>query len=686
MSGNPTTVGEVSGATVGLVIRHVRETLGDTAVEDLLQLAGATLSAEELSDTTTWSSLDLWVALLDAAVKLTGDDEVGIRVGELVLAQHAGTEVAALLRSLGSPGEVLRNVAITATKYTTVSVMDAIEIGDEHALLAAWNTNGQPRTRQSCNVTVGVLSQAPPLFGMPPARIEQLECEADGDARCLYRVTWDPTSVRSDPWLQVELLERELASMTTRFERLQETAADLVSVEDIETTLARITRRAGLAVRAHRYLLAVRIRPGDAPRVHHSGLDEEEVEGIAADLLDGTLVDDSSRLVVDVASHRRHYGRLAAFYPTGMEFFAEERQLLDAYARHAAAALEMAAALDEARRRDRSARALLDLAKSLAEVTTPDEVARRLVEAVPSIVDCDGSTAFLWDPNNQELLIAATTRSHPDFGSLAGQVLAARDVRAVQRLVNDPTPVFVDDSSDDASLRDLMKLVGATSIAVVPIVARGEFLGMMTAGTDQGGSALCADDEVLESLTGVADQAAVALQNARLLERIQHEATHDSLTGLANQRLLEGRVDMALSAARRTGGRLALAFLDLDGFKQVNDQLGHDAGDAVLRELADALRSTVRLEDTVARFGGDEFVVLLTNVHDEEGVDRSLDRILTALRQPVVMGERVFRIDASVGVACFPQHGGDYRTLLKHADANMYRAKAQRRAGPGYGR
>lgn len=672
--------GEVSGATTGLVVRYVHQTLGGAAVEQLLRLAGETRTAEELLDTTTWSSLEQWLRLLDAAVELTGDRDVGIRVGEQLLAQHAGTEVAALLRSLGSPGEVLRNVAITATKYTTISMMEAEEVGDAHAIVSARSTNDQQRTRQSCNVTIGMLSQAPPLFGMAPARVEQLECEADGDGRCLYRVTWDPTSTQADPGLRIEQLERELAAMTTRFETLQATAAELVSAEDIETVLAGITRRAGLAVRAPRYVLAVRVTATAPLRVHHSGFTAKEVEPIVAGLLDDTLDDDNTRLVVDVASHRRHYGRLAAFYPTGMQFFVQERELLDAYARHAAAALDTAAALDEARRRDRTARALLVLAKSLAEVATPDEVARRLVDAVPSIVDCSGSTVFLWDPHREELRAVATASNEPARGAaLDGFVVSAHELPAVLRLVEEPAPVFVDDTVGDEALRKLLTLVGVTAIAAVPIVARGEFLGLVTAGQHDGGQ-LRSDDDVLERLTGLADQAAVALQNAHLLERIQHEALHDALTGLANQRLLEGRVDLALASAHRTGTRLALVFLDLDRFKQVNDEFGHDVGDLVLRALGDALRSAVRLEDTVARLGGDEFVVVLTNVHNPDDVSRSIERLVEAVREPVIVGEHVFTIDASVGVACFPHDGHDYRSLLKRADADMYRTKTQQRA------
>ena len=668
------------GATTGLVVRYVRETLGEAGTRELLELAGSHRSADELSETTTWSSLDEWLGLLDAAERLTGDRDVGIPIGAQLLAQYSGTEVAALLRSLGSPGEVLRNVAITAAKYTTISVMEALEVEETRALICARNTNGQRRTRQSCNVTVGVLTQAPPLFGMAPARVEQLECEAEGDDQCLYRVTWDPTTATSDAALRVEHLERELAALTSRFETLQSTAAELVSAEDVETVLAGITRRAGLAVRAPRYLLAVRVTPNAELRVHHSGLADDEVRRLVAALEDGTLADEEgARLIAAVESSRRHYGQLVAFYPRAGEFFTQERKLLDAYARHAAAALDTAAALADARQRDRTARTLLGLAGSLAEVATPDDVARRVVEAVPSVVDCNGATVLLWDAVGEQLSVGATT--DPRFaarGDASPLLVSARGRDALRGLIANPVPVFVDNTPEEHPLWSLVGHDALGSMAMVPIVARGEFLGLVTTAVASD-ARLSADDDLLERLTGLADQAAVALQNAHLLERVQQQALHDALTDLANQRLLETRVDVALANARRTGSGVALLFVDLDGFKQINDQYGHDAGDAVLRAVARRLRSVVRGEDTVARFGGDEFVVVLTNVRDRLDIERTIERIRDVERAPITISDQTVTVDASIGTACFPADADNYTSLLRQADADMYRAKTRHR-------
>ncbi len=157
--------------------------------------------------------------------------------------------------------------------------------------------------------------------------------------------------------------------------------------------------------------------------------------------------------------------------------------------------------------------------------------------------------------------------------------------------------------------------------------------------------------------------------------RVEHLAYHDSLTGLPNRsffgKLLEDRVRLA----GRYGHQFGLLFLDLDGFKQINDTLGHDAGDDLLREVAERLEATLRDSDVVARMGGDEFVVLLPTIESEEQVASVAQKVLDSLAQPfILLGER-FTVTASVGVSLFPQDGGDVQALMKNADIAMYEAK-----------
>ena len=172
--------------------------------------------------------------------------------------------------------------------------------------------------------------------------------------------------------------------LTKRFESLESVAKELASTRDVNSMLETITRRAGVAVRAPRYLLVAQL-PGDvAPRIHHVGFADDEAEAAAHEVLHSdATTSDPSRLVVDIESTRGHFGRLAAFYPEHYHFLPQERSLLMAYAGHAAAALETAAALDESRDRNTTLSALLALGKALAERATRTEVAERLVDAMP---------------------------------------------------------------------------------------------------------------------------------------------------------------------------------------------------------------------------------------------------------------------------------------------------------------
>lgn len=158
--------------------------------------------------------------------------------------------------------------------------------------------------------------------------------------------------------------------------------------------------------------------------------------------------------------------------------------------------------------------------------------------------------------------------------------------------------------------------------------------------------------------------------------RIQHMAQHDALTGLPNRALLEDRLAQAVERARRDGSRLALLFVDLDRFKNINDSLGHHVGDRVLCEVAARLGGAIRASDTVARMGGDEFVVLLPAISALEDAEFVARKILLALEAPVHEAGHELRVTASVGVAPFPECGQDAPTLMRHADSAMYRAKA----------
>jgi diguanylate cyclase (GGDEF)-like protein/PAS domain S-box-containing protein len=161
----------------------------------------------------------------------------------------------------------------------------------------------------------------------------------------------------------------------------------------------------------------------------------------------------------------------------------------------------------------------------------------------------------------------------------------------------------------------------------------------------------------------------------RYQEAIEHQATHDSLTGLANRSLLNDRIAQAIGLARRAGRQVAVALLDLDHFKHINDAYGHSAGDLLLREIAARLRACVRETDTVARLGGDEFVVVLTDLAHSEDAERVAHKIIDAMAAPIRYDDRELFVGASIGMALYPRDGEHGEILLRNADIAMYRVK-----------
>ena len=195
---------------------------------------------------------------------------------------------------------------------------------------------------------------------------------------------------------------------------------------------------------------------------------------------------------------------------------------------------------------------------------------------------------------------------------------------------------------------------------------------LVAPGRHRARSTQSADQQALEALVAVSSDAFARL---RLTEDMTHLARHDLLTNLPNRGLLLDRVEHALQLSRRRGTRIALIFIDLDGFKPVNDRFGHAAGDAVLIDFAQRLTSCVRASDTVARLGGDEFAILLEDVRPVE-VDSACERILTALSSGAHVAGHRLALSASLGVA-FGEPGDTSESLLRNADLAMYEAKAR---------
>ncbi|MDO8813515.1 MAG: EAL domain-containing protein [Gallionella sp.] len=158
-------------------------------------------------------------------------------------------------------------------------------------------------------------------------------------------------------------------------------------------------------------------------------------------------------------------------------------------------------------------------------------------------------------------------------------------------------------------------------------------------------------------------------------KQLEHIAHYDALTGIPNRVLLADRLQQAIAISKREKKLLAVCYLDLDGFKAINDSMGHEAGDQVLIEVSRRIKDTVREGDTVARLGGDEFVILLTGLDAPEECGSSLDRLLEAVAQPIPVLDKLFKLSASIGISLYPHDDDDPDILLRHADQAMYTAK-----------
>jgi len=180
------------------------------------------------------------------------------------------------------------------------------------------------------------------------------------------------------------------------------------------------------------------------------------------------------------------------------------------------------------------------------------------------------------------------------------------------------------------------------------------------------------DKGKVTNYVGIFSDITLLKQHEKQLEHIAH---YDALTGIPNRTLLADRLQQAIAFSKREKKLLAICYLDLDGFKAINDSMGHEAGDQVLIEISRRIKDTVREGDTVARMGGDEFVFLMTGLETPEECATSLDRLLEVVALPIYAGDKLFKLSASIGVSLYPHDDEDQDILLRHADQAMYTAK-----------
>ena len=235
-------------------------------------------------------------------------------------------------------------------------------------------------------------------------------------------------------------------------------------------------------------------------------------------------------------------------------------------------------------------------------------------------------------------------------------------------------PIWVDDVTQDTRFRraPLAAKAGLHGAFAFPIRSGNDTLGVMEFFSL---TSRPPDEALLQSTRAIGSQIGLFIARKQAEERIRHLAHYDELTGLANRSMFSQRLSHALAQARRNGMQLAVLFIDLDRFKNINDTLGHEAGDSVLKEVAERLQGCLRESDTVGRLGGDEFVVLLEGIPQSMHCAEVAQKILTAVARPFALDTQEFHLTASIGISTYPADSEDVQSLLKNADIAMYRAK-----------
>ena len=251
-----------------------------------------------------------------------------------------------------------------------------------------------------------------------------------------------------------------------------------------------------------------------------------------------------------------------------------------------------------------------------------------------------------------------------EIGQAFGLEARERDIIFIQELLS---------GKRNSSVRDWAELLDVKSCWLVPVLDPAEALVSLILVFFREKHEPCARDRA--RLEMARDMASIAVKHRQLTDRLSYQAQHDALTGLPNRFLLEDRLQQAIAYANRHESQLAVLIIDLDGFKYINDTVGHQCGDQLLIEVARRLRSVTRKTDTLARIGGDEFCLVLSDLYKAADSFQVAHTCLEILRKPFLIAEREYSISASIGVSCYPEHGAEPELLQQNADTAMYHAK-----------
>lgn len=531
-----------AGATTALIVRFVESRGGLPAVEEMLRVAADARTLEELTDERTWSTYDQKIALFEAAATVLEDPDVARHVGETVLDHRVGVPIRAILRALGSPSQVLKNIARAAPKFSTVAVMEAEEVAKEHAVVAYRLADGFTPNRMDCDYNVGLLSQVPPLFGLDPASITHTECQVHGAERCVYLVRWHDKP-RGVARARRSALEEQLATISERYDALQLSVGDLVSPDDLDEVLGRIASRAAHVVRAQSHVLSVQLEGEAKPRVLHEGVALDVAQEVLDQIERGDETIGFSVLTVDIHSARRSYGRLCAIYEGAQLFFGEERKLLETYAHHAAAALDVAEALNAARQETATSNALIELANALAGAHSRRDLAIRLADKMPSIVGGASASVLLWDETKGCLQVEAMRGAYDDDRQeLIGLEIPLNATPELRRMIEARSlQSYRREDTDDPYIRGMLDQYELEEVFAAPITSNNIFLGVVSAGRRADDPPFVSERVLTSRMKGISDQVGTAFENVRLVAKLR-ESIHDLRREVVDRQRAEAEV------------------------------------------------------------------------------------------------------------------------------------------------
>ncbi|MHB1584884.1 MAG: putative bifunctional diguanylate cyclase/phosphodiesterase [Acidimicrobiales bacterium] len=661
-----------SGIITRMVVNRLAEAHGPDVLRRVLEAAGEAGKEEELREESSWLSYRRLRALFEAVSEAVSTDELRQAATAVQLHEESRADMTQMLQDFGSPDNLLRQAMQydNAFGVSTILHIEAEERAPGDWVLEYRFRDGFEPFREFCAFTLGTHTLFPTLFGLA-AEVTEECCACDGAACCSFHLRWD---TEADADNQKSYFETRSRLLEVRLGRLQETVVQLVSAPDPVEGLRRVLAATAQSVHVPAYLLAIDPAVPLAQRLHFEGLEEAEAVRLAVSLPEHVGSDTPGLIVVEVASTRATYGHLALVEPAARHFLPQERELVQSYAGLVAAALDSATALEEARRQATTAGTLLDLSSSLTELASTEEMALNLARAVPSVIDCDRTIVLVHDPVLGEGRVAAT-HGFPDH--LARHLASVSLPTSVFEAFAGGVSFFAEDEIARFQATYGISLEGVpVAAASAPMVANGETIGALVVLATSRRECLRENAALDEALRGLAGQAAVAIRNARLVDQVRHQALHDGLTGLPNRTLVLDRLSQALARASREGTPVAALFIDLDGFKEINDTLGHAAGDRLLVALADRLQVTLRHSDTIGRLGGDEFVVVAEADSLEAGPQSIAERILEVVRPPFRLEgfeDTRLTVTTSVGVAVGTRESAG--ELLRDADIALYHAK-----------